>query len=787
MNRLLSLLLALVCCDSAPARETRPTSEQTQFFEAKVRPLFVTHCLKCHGPKKQQGGLRLDTAAGFRAGGDTGALIHTSKPEQSLLLRAVRHEGPRMPPKNKLAPADVAILAQWIKMGAPWPATTTNTRSSAVVTADDRTFWSFQPVRLPTVPVVRNSALARTPIDHFLLQKLEEKGLSYNPSADRRALLRRLTYDLTGLPPTPEEVEAFVRDSSADAYEKQVDRLLASPAYGERWGRHWLDVVRYADTAGDNSDYPVPQLYKYRNWVLNAFNRDQPFDRFIIEQLAGDLLSDRTNEQLIATGYLASARRFGSYEDKRYQWYLTFEDTIENLGRSFLGLSLSCSRCHDHKFDPIPSEDYYALYGFFQSTRYPWPGIELDKVQRDLIPLDPPDRVATIKQERDAQLTRMDDKIRQLEASPDAKKPEGKRALAEAKKARNRLSKTPLPVDYAYAVAEGKRWVGNARMQMRGDPGKLGREVPRRFLQVLGGQSLPSDIQGSGRLQLARWIADPGNSLTARVLVNRLWLYHFGKGLVPTPNDFGRQGQPPTHPELLDWLASEFVQGDWSIKRMHRLILLSHAYQQSGEDSSTALNLDPDNQLYGRFPRRRLDAEAIRDTLLQLAGALDRSVGGAHPFPEQPTWDFTQHKPFKAVYETDRRSVYLMTQRIQRHPYLAIFDGADTNASTARRDSSTTPLQALYLMNDPLVHRLANGFANRLLREPNDDERIERSFLLAFARSPRDEERATVRAFLQRVRETLEPSRLSKEEREMEVWRSYVRSLFLSNELVYIN
>ncbi len=788
MKRFLSLTLLL--CPTLPgalASETNPPEVQLRFFEAKVRPLLIEHCQQCHGPKKQQGGLRLDTAAGFRQGGDNGALL-SDKRDESLLLKAVRHEGPKMPPKKRLSPAEIDLLTQWVRMGAPWPEAAAPIRSRSIVTEEDRRFWSFQLVRDPEVPTIQHRHLANNPIDHFLLARLEAQGLSYVRPADRVTLLRRLTYDLTGLPPTLEEIENFVADPRPDAYERVVDRLLASPAYGERWGRHWLDVIRYADTAGDNSDYPVPQLYLFRNWVLQAFNRDYPFNRLIEEQLAGDLLPSHSpaqrREQIIATGYLASARRFGSYEDRRYQWYLTFEDTIENLGRSFLGLSLSCSRCHDHKFDPIPSEDYYALYGFFQSTRYPWPGIELDKVQRDMVPIDNPVRVAEALFQRQQQLSDLDKEIKGLEFDVMAGTKEFQKRIAELKKQRDELNKQPLQYETAYAVTEGSRWIGNARMQMRGDPLKLGKEVPRRFLQVLGGQTLPKEVQGSGRLHLAQWISDPKNPLTTRVLANRLWLYHFGKGIVPTPNDFGRQGQPPTHPELLDWLASRLVQANWSLKSMHRLIVTSRAYQSSSDDHSQALGIDPANRLYWRFDRRRLDAESIRDTLLSLSGLLDRSVGGAHPFPPMHTWNFTQHNPFKAVYDTDRRSVYLMTQRIQRHPYLALFDGPDTNASTAKRDSSTTPLQALYFLNDPQTHRAANSFAQRLRQSATTDrQRIAHSFRLAFARNASEEEIQTALGYLNQVREKLR----AVGEPEERVWESYSRAIFLSNELIYLD
>jgi cytochrome c553 len=735
MRNVFLLLLVPLAASAAPptAAVPAPTPEQVKFFESSVRPLLLAHCTECHGSKKQSGGLRLDDPTFFRLGGDNGSLL-AAKHDESLFLKAVRHEGPKMPPKKRLSDAEIKIFAQWIGMGAPWPATNKVVRIPGVITAEDRAFWAFQKVQSPAPP-----NLAHHPIDAFLQEKHHAKGLEHLPRADRRTLIRRLTFDLTGLAPTPEEILAFEADDRHDAYERLVDRLLASPAYGERWGRHWLDVVRYADTAGDNSDFPAPLLYKYRNRVIDVFNADLPFDRFITEQLAGDLLPAsnemQRRENLISTGYLANARRFGSYEDKRYQWYLTFEDSIENLGRSFLGLSLSCSRCHDHKFDPIPAEDYYALYGFFQSTRYPWAGTELDKRPRDNVEL-----------------------------------PGG---------------------EQLYAVSEGKRWVGNAKMQLRGEPTKLGREVPRRFLTILGGQPLPKDVAGSGRLQLAQWVVSPENPLTARVLVNRLWHWHFGRGLVATPNDFGRQGQPPSHPELLDYLATTLIDKGWSLKAMHRMMLTSEAYRRSSGDHAENTLKDAENVYLWRFARKRLEAEAIRDQILSLGEILDRSVGQAHPFPASNTWGFTQHNPFKAVYDSDRRSVYLMTQRIQRHPYLALFDGPDTNAATAKRDTSTTTLQALYLLNDPLMHRAASGFAQRITREAKDDrQRITRTMQLAFGRVPSETEMAEALSFVEQARAKLSATRertVDSAQIEKRIWESFAKGVLLSNELITID
>ncbi len=429
-----------------------------------------------------------------------------------------------------------------------------------------------------------------TTIDRFVLAKLEEHGMKPAPAADKRALIRRATYDLTGLPPTPDEVDAFLADDSQDAFARVVDRLLDSPRYGERWGRHWLDVVRYADTAGDNSDYPVPQMHRYRDWVIDAFNRDLPYDEFVRDQLAGDLRGGATEEEryqrIIATGYIANARRFGSRVDD-YPQHLTIEDTIDNLGRSFLGTTLSCARCHDHKFDPIPTRDYYALYGIFESTRYPWPGIELDKQQRDFVPLVPAaDRDAAEQklanwQKEQTRLDKDVDKLKEeLKKAKDEEKQAFEAKLKDAERAAKEHRDGEMPFETAYAVADAES-PGDAAIQEKGDPAKPSDVVPRHFLTVLGGQELPEDCESSGREQLAEWIVADDNPLTARVMANRIWQHHFGRGIVPTPNDFGKQGKPPTHPELLDYLAVSFRESGWSIKSMHRLIMLSHAYQQS--------------------------------------------------------------------------------------------------------------------------------------------------------------------------------------------------------------
>ena len=664
--------------------------------------------------------------------------------------------------------------------------------------------WAFQPVADPSPPPVRDAGWPAGDLDRFVLAKLEEKGLSPATEADRRTLARRMTFDLTGLPPEPEEVEAFAGDTREDALDRLIERLLASLQYGERWGRHWLDVARYADTAGDSSDYPVPQLYRYRNWVIRSVADDKPYDRFIREQIAGDLLPASTPEErtdlLVATGYIALAKRFAS--DSRAEFHHTLDNAVDTLGISLLGLSLSCARCHDHKFDPIPSRDYYALYGIFSSTRFPFPGCEHDKRPSDLVPLISMEEVARIHAPFDARLKEIEAEVAGVKAElepfnearrknlpPPVQEP-GRPTVEELReRMRGLIEKRGKVLDEipqyekAYAVAEGKP--ANARIHKRGEPGDLGDEVPRGFLTALGGGTIP-EPKGSGRLELADWLASPSNPLTARVMVNRIWLHHFGKGIVPTPNDFGRQGSPPSHPELLDWLASRFIEDRWSVKAMHRRILKSRTYRMSSADHAANRAIDPAGDYLWRFRRMRLDAESLRDGMLAVSGELDRSMGGPHPFPPEKTWKFTQHNQFSARYDTNRRSVYLMTPRLQRHPFLALFDGPDPNASTGQRSESTTPIQALFAMNDPFVRERAAAFSRRILEAgSNDEERIRAAFRLGLSRDPDAGEVEDVKEALAVFRErsgTGDPRGAERAALE-----SVARVILESNEFFYVD
>ncbi|MEI7685601.1 MAG: PSD1 and planctomycete cytochrome C domain-containing protein [Planctomycetota bacterium] len=735
------------------AQVARADQASDAFFENQVRPILAKSCQKCHGAKKQNGSLRLDSRMDVLRGGDQGPSVVVGDPKKSLLIQALSHQNDlRMPPKQKLSEEQIAVLVKWVQMGAPWPAESQApaTIRSGPVSDADRAFWSFRPVVELPPPPVRDAAWVRNDIDRFILAKLEAKGLKPAPDADRRTLIRRATFDLIGLPPTPEDVNAFLADESPDAYAKLVERLLASKHYGERWGRHWLDVVRYADTAGETADYPAPQAYLYRNYVIDAFNADKPYDEFVREQIAGDRLAaqgprEKYAERVIATGYLAISRRFGFNPEKDF--HLTIQDTIDTMGQSFLGMSLGCARCHDHKFDAVMRDDYYALYGIFESSRYAVPGSESKPRPADMVPLLPPEEMQKLKAEADA-----------------------KKAKAE-------------PVAVAYAVAEGKPH--NARIHKRGEPRDLGEEAPRRFLTVLGGDQLPKDEAGSGRLALAEWIARPQNPLTARVMVNRIWQHHFENGIVGTPNDFGVRGQRPTHPELLDYLAAKFQANGWSIKAMHRLIVLLRTYQLSGAADTRLVSADPNNSLLGRSPLRRLEAEAIRDAMLAISGKLDPSMGGPHPFPPSEKWGFSQHAPFAAVYETNRRSVYLMTQRLKRHPFLALFDGADTNASTPQRVPTTVPKQTLFLMNDPFVHEQAAAFAARIAGTTKDErERIRVAYEMALARPPLPAEYEDVGRFFQEYR--AQRKGVPAQVVEGESLAALARTLFARNEFLFV-
>jgi hypothetical protein len=764
------------------AQEGPVPAEGADFFEKKVRPILVDRCLKCHGDAKAKGGLRLDRRAGLLRGGNSGPVLVAGDPDRSLLIQAVRRSDPdlQMPPDRALAAREVEDLAAWVRMGAPDP------RGEEAAPAPTRAdlLWSLRPVRAVAPPAVRNRAWPANEVDAFVLARLEAKGLAPAPAADKRTLIRRATFDLLGLPPTPEEVAAFLADSSPDAFERVLERLLASPHYGERWGRHWLDAARYADTCGNATDFPVPQAYRYRNYVINAFNRDTPYDQFLREQIAGDLLPSASEaekyEKIVATGFVALSRRPGLYPER--EPHLTIEDTLETLGRSVLALSVGCARCHDHKFDPVTMEDYYGLYGIFQSTRYPFPGsedAEGSAYQRDLVPLMPAS---------DAERLLGPWRRRLLQAEEDVARHRAQRAAGGDvyRKRTQVLAQRPV-VEEAFALSEGAP--SNARIQKKGDPLAPGAEAPRRFLSALGGAALPENETGSGRRQLADWLADPDNLLTARVMVNRIWQHHFGLGLVRTADDFGTRGSGPTHPELLDFLAASFVAGRWSIKDLHRLVMRSRTYQMAGAGDPRGVDADPGNTLLWRFRRRRLEAESLRDAILAVSGDLDRTMGGAHPMPPEKDWHkISSSNPFELTYETRRRSVYLFQGRLKKNGYLTLFDGGNPNAPTALRPVSTTPLQALFLMNSRFVVQQSEKFAERLLLDrPSDPERVRLAFELALGRAPTREEQTEFESRVLLLREKLKSTDVPEAEQVRKAWAALVQVLLSSNEFAFVD
>ena len=1224
------------------------------FFENKIRPVLVEHCYGCHSAeaKKVKGALKLDTKEDFLKGGTDGVVIVAGEPEKSSLIAAVRYgdKDLQMPPNKdggkKLPDAAIADLTQWVKMGAPYP----DTPAAVLAKKKAPRLWSLDPVKNPAAPSVKDAAWPRTSIDPFILARIDAAGLKPAADAEPRTFIRRATFDLTGLPPTPEEVETFVADStrnSQSAIRNLIDRLLASPHYGERWGRHWLDVVRYADTAGETADYPVPLAWRYRNYVIDAFNADKPYDQFLREQIAGDVIAlhgprEQYAERATATGYLAISRRFG-FDSENYH-NLTIQDTIDTLGQSVLGLSLGCARCHDHKFDPVTTSDYYALYGIFDSTRYAFPGSEQKQKARAMLPLLPPEEARPQWREYDARVAALAGKLEKAKqpvpsavlrslddfdgdfemqaaaaggsngvlvppwiyegkiavtnaaqspfknlypsgkvgvnvsvgtdayrvaqglhprrtrencrtffvnldfrvAAPNAVAPGAhrfwigargdspavevlissesvslrsgekieivaplkpghwhnlqlaldleKRTVSGSVSAPGEVTgfadkafspkwtgtldfaaldspapthtalpvldldnfgaqDTPIPpistatpsidapdftalsaelqklvgidgdfeiqkdgappatpwgpgpnslvqisanaqspfrnvcapgtlgihlpnraeydgfgqtlasvkpdqdgrlfvgfdfrgasadaggdgswryyighgpgvsaavelffngkeffrrsadardsvcalkigewyqvqlaldlkaktytgriasvsgrtefggqlasgwdgtIDYTFIdsyghrpgvrpaldadnfvirdaplppldsapvaitetsrnskVAEIRRQVTamqadlekskqeletllvngpgemtygmvegtphNARVQVRGEMDRPGEETPRGFIKVLGGASLPPETEGSGRLELAQWLTRSDNPLTARVMVNRLWQYHFGRGLVKTPNDFGVRGQPPTHPELLDHLATEFMKSGWSVKAMHRLIMLSATYQQAASADGA--------EVFAGFTRRRLSAEELRDSILAISGELDPTPGREHPFPSPLSWGYSQHGPFAAVYDSNKRSVYLMVQRIKRHPFLALFDGADPNTSTPDRRATTVPTQALYFLNDPFVHTKAEKFAARLqAARPDESQRIDLANRLTLGRAPNENERAEAAEFLAAYR--AEIAATGKGNAETVALAAYVRTLFGENEFLHLD
>ena len=753
-------LLALLGATSS-AKADAFTPEQIEFFEIKIRPVLAENCSQCHSAKseKLKGGLRLDTRAGILKGGESGPAIVPGKPEESLLIKAVRYttENTAMPPKGRLPDARIADLETWVRLGGPSPEQD-EAASPAAAGKKDYDWakfrvehWAFRRVVKPEPPKVKNPAWVRNPIDQFVLDRLQAAKLKPAPPAEKHLLIRRSYLDLTGLPPTPEQVAAFLADQSPGAFSKVVDALLASPQYGERWGRHWLDVARYSDGLGGFLDAEaLPEAWRYRDWVVAALNRDMPYDQFVRAQIAGDLISD-DRDMAIATGFFAVGPTYisdgGDPEATAQAQAETLADRVDTLSRAFLGLTVACARCHDHKFDPITARDYYALAGIF------------DNSTAGLVSIAPLEVVAAFDAAQRA-IQEQETKIKSA-GTNDATK----RQVPELKAELERLKKAAPP---AYATAHMLADHGNKDMPVaiRGDLRKPGESAPRRFLQIVAGENPPLFKEGSGRRQLADAIAEAGNALTARVIVNRIWKHHFGQALARTPSNFGIIGEKPTHPELLDWLAATFVENEWSLKKLHRLILLSSTWQMSSQYRADAFAKDGENRLLWRMNSRKLEVESWRDSLLAVTGELDRAIGGP---------------PTERILESNRRTLYGKVSRngdrFLSDEFLRLFDFPTPRSTSEQRTASTVPQQHLFMMNSAFMTARAKALAARLERESSEDRaRIALAYQLLYSRPPVAGETALGLTFLAATTGGTAQSR----------WESYAQVLLSAHEFLQI-
>ena len=1009
------------------------TPEQTTFFESKIRPLLANNCYACHAGSESHGGLKLDSREAILKGNAHGPALVVGDTEKSALLKAVHYDGAiKMPPTGKLRPEEIAALTAWIKMGAPWPTTKgvgnpTNPGQAPdlILTPAQKNFWSFRPIVKRPLPRVKNSAWCISPIDRFILAKLEEKGLKPAPSADRRTLIRRAYFDLIGLPPSPEQVEAFVNDKTPDAWAKVVDSLLANPHYGERWGRHWLDDVRYADSNGLDENVAFANAYRYRDYVVDAYNRDLPYNVFLTEQLAGDLLSpgDQTtqNERLTATGFLSLGAKVLAEPDKEKLVMDIVDEQIEVTSKAFMGLTVACARCHNHKFDPIPTKDYYALAGIFKSTksmaslntvamwqerpivtpqsesglaehllrlreanvalnvakgkandallaefrkdsgkylqaawelsqqaeptstaetpaqpgdpaRIEIPATKFDRgnVRRDtdnfgkgigiIHNIGTPDiaeydvniptagnyqvelryasaenrpvhlllngtllkenaagnitgsffpegqkwevqgvylfkqgknvfkiesanaiphfskiLIVPAKQRAEGVPIRTAEEIARqygvnvalarysvrflgdIKSDPSKfapadleaavrkftaraalpEKPENlypndlKKQVAAAQKAFDTLKESETKPSMVMAVEEGK--VENCRVHVRGDTQNLGDAVPRHFLSVLDGDKIVAKEGQSGRLELAQWLTNPTNPLTSRVAVNRIWQGHFGNGIVKTSENFGLLGAPPTHPELLDWLARTFTEQGWSVKKMHRLILLSNTYKMSAaaDPKTTALadRVDTEDTLLWKMPRRRLDAEPFRDSILAVAGSLDLTMGGSLLTTANHDYVTNDQSGNAAQYNSHRRGIYLPIIRNALYDMFQAFDFGDPTMVNPHRATTTVAPQALYVMNSPFVLEQAKAFAAQLLVQKTltDADRVKTAYMRAYSRPATAEEAQKCQNFLAKYADSLTTAEPDAAKRRLRAWDSLCQIILASNEFLYVN
>ena len=910
-------------------------SEALEHFEKHVRPLLVAKCQACHNSQLKSGNVDFSGVQGFLKARDEAALISVQDPESSRLLAIVGYQARvKMPPGGKLPDSELAILRDWVQRGAPWPGAE---RHEAIIpegqqgsfTDEQKNYWAFQPVVHYDPPTVDDPHWSENPIDRFVLAKMQEHGLQPAAPADKLTWLRRATFDLTGLPPTPADAEAFLEDASPEAYGRVVERLLASPLYGERWGRHWLDVARYADSTGNDEDHRYPYAWKYRDYVIEAFNSDTPYDQFVREQIAGDLLpaSDRrkvNRRGIIATGFLALGPKAVAQQDKRRMLYDVYDEQIEVVSKSMLGLTVACARCHDHKFDPILTKDYYSLAGIFASTRsFKDPSTHVSQllfkplVRQDVydsyeaeqrviknkrIELD---NLADIELEeyvdsvanriadymlaarevyedggdaaelaaaRDLDPTQLEKWIAYLQpadvprgqlaawrdsmASKRAEAAEGyqvafektlkewhhtiRRWRASAIELIRNGSMPPPPkprflpgrdrffYDVYYAKGAPLRFEGDERnailrpqtvatieqlkvevaeleanampeppmanaveegqpveqrVFVRGDYNAEGEAAPRVFPAIIAGFDQTPASAGSGRLELADWIASPSNPLTARVMVNRIWQKHFGEGIVRTPSNFGKLGTAPTHPELLDWLASSFVKEGWSIKETHRKIMLSSAYRMGSAASEAAAKSDPSNQWLSHFNRRRLDVEELRDGMLAIDNSLDLTAGGTLQSGFGTDRENSNSRLSIDPTTSARRMVYLPLRRANLPTLLNLFDFGDAVTSLGKRPVTNVAPQALFMMNSEFVASRAGNLAEQLLADParTESERARYAYMTVLTREPDAREIDSALSYVGNYTARFDGST------PQEAWQSYCRILLASNDFIYVD
>jgi len=787
MRRFLFGTIAILLSLSAPleVRAEKPKRDDARFFENKIRPILVKHCYACHSADAEEigGKLLLDKREPMRTGGESGPVLVAGKPDKSLIIQALRYENLEMPPEGPLPETVISDFVEWIRRGAHDPrevqvASATPAPPQPTATGDETKLWSLVPVQNPSPLAVRNRDWVRDPLDQFVLARVEAAGQTPTSDADPATLARRLYFDLIGLPPTFDELESFVRDHQQhgpDAVSETVDRLLARPQFGEHWARYWLDVARYGESNGNDglSRNPTfPHAWRYRDYVIAALNDDVPFDRFVTEQLAGDLLPSESpaerDRQLIATGFLALGAKPAKAMNDNFAMDVV-ADQIDVVGRGLLGLSVACARCHDHKFDPIPTRDYYALAGIFTSTETMWgvsanenlsaPATDLHVLQTATALVPPKDFVETV--------VLLDSNTGKPKAPPKSKWPAG----------------TPL----AMGVRDHAK-PADAKINLKGESAKLGPAVPRGFLSAVELERPADDAEESedqstidekqsGRLQLARWLTDPSHPLTARVFVNRIWQQLFGDGIVRTPDDFGKYGERPSDPQLLDHLATRFVAEGWSTKRMIRTIALSRTYQLSVAADASLLTADPENLLFARHKRRRLTAEALRDRMLHTSGRLDISPGVGSLVGYR---DILVNRAGNLHEASQQRSVYLCYLRNSPPPDLAAFDLPDFSGVTGRRDLSTLPGQALHLFNNPFVVEQARQFAESVTKQAADDAaRIALAWRRAYGRDPSEEERQAAASFVEGAKsDAPEPE---------QAWLSFCQALMISNEFRYVD